>query len=154
MLFCGVVDNAPKWRACLPSWVPDWTQWTHSDMDDRDIALVRSYSTRAMWNRPLLDATNGTKLGSPIRNDLHDTKPAARILFGRLPTPDGARESRVSWSIKNRSRIRVQAKVVGIVRSVGSVDSVSLLWQLISALFNFYGWQRPWVACRTGNPKP
>ena len=107
-----------------------------------------------MWNRPLLDATNGTKLGSPIRNDLHDTKPAARILFGRLPTPDGARESRVSWSIKNRSRIRVQAKVVGIVRSVGSVDSVSLLWQLISALFNFYGWQRPWFACRTRNPKP
>ena len=62
MLFRGVIDNAPKWRASLPSWVPDWTQWTHSDMDDRDIALIRSYSTRVMWNRPLLDATNGTKL--------------------------------------------------------------------------------------------
>lgn len=133
MLFRGVVDNAPKWRASLPSWVPDWTQWTHSDMDDRDIALIRSYSTRAMWNRPLLDATNGTKLGSPIRNDLHDTKPVARILYGRLPTPDGARESRVSWSIKNRPKIRVQAKVIGVVRSVGSVDSVGL---------------------RTGNPMP
>jgi hypothetical protein len=154
MLFHGVVDNAPKWRASLPSWVPDWTQWTHSDMDDRDIALIRSYSTRALWGRPLWSATNSTKLGSPIRNDLHDTCLAASILYRRLPTADGARESQIPRSINGCPRIRVRAKVVGVVRSVGSVDSVGLLWQLISALFYFYGWQRHWVANRTGSSKP
>jgi hypothetical protein len=157
ILFRGVVDNAPKWRACLPSWAPDWTQWTHGDMDDRDIALIRSYSTRAsraLWGRPLWSATNCTKPGSPIRNDLHDTCLAASILYRRLPTADGARESRVLRAIDDRPRIRVRAKIVGVVMSIGSTDSVSLLWQLISTLFNFYRWQRHWVAHRTGSPKP
>jgi hypothetical protein len=213
-LFRGVI-YAPKWRASLPSWVPDWTQWTHSDIDDRDIAFIRSYSTRALWDRPLWNATNSTKPGSPIYNNLHgSTTPVDRVLadaridkskvqgvvlvlgstripiirpliadyfsgkeanesinpdeasaygaavqagivpgdtssvlYRRLLTADGGRESQVSQPIRGHPRIRVHAKVVGVVSSVGSVDSPrGLLWQLISAFFNFYGFQSQWIA--------
>jgi hypothetical protein len=217
-LLHGFVENAPKTRASLPSWLPDWTQWTHGDIDDRDIAFIRSYSTRAFSDRPLWNGTSSTKLDSPICNHLHSmTTPADRvlanaraekskarevifaqgfshvnireamtdylsskdpqksidpeeviayvaaaqtaILFGdtpsilywRLPAVDGGRESQVSQRIRCPPRIRVEAKVVGVVRSVGSVDSTDLLWQLITTIFNFYYYESQWIAYRNGS---
>jgi hypothetical protein len=193
MLFREVVDSTPKWRAGLPSWIPDWTQWTHSDIDDRDIAFIRSYSTSALWDRPLWSATNDSKLDLPICNNSDDiTTPVDRvladaevdkskapkvvfvggidiyrllqvailcgetpsILYWRLPAADHGRESQISQPNQGRPKMLVRAKVVGVVNSVGSVDSAALLWQLISAVFNFYGAQRAWIACNSGSERP
>jgi hypothetical protein len=39
LLFGGADDNTPKWRTNLPIWALDWAQLTHSNRNDRDIAL-------------------------------------------------------------------------------------------------------------------
>jgi hypothetical protein len=123
----GKLDNIPPWRHLLPSWLPDWSQWTHGDMNDRDIAFIRVFSARAMWKNNLTSDPN--ELG-----DVRKTKD----VFQR---PTNTANSVTVWRVENKAILRVHGRIVGRVRSVGTVDSTGLMWQSISTMFNFYFWQ-------------
>lgn len=131
-----IKDVTPQWRRSLSSFVPDWTQWTPGDMDESDVALVRSYSTRQLWNMGP-DPTYGVE--KRPRTTLSDPQHKPRLVWTR----------RVSTRILNEPRqlrLQVQAKVVGIVRSKGTVDSFVMLWDIIASTLNFYEYRRQWRA--------
>ncbi|KAF2122017.1 heterokaryon incompatibility protein-domain-containing protein [Lophiotrema nucula] len=132
-------EPAPLWRANFPSWVPDWCQSVYSDAEDRDIALIYAHTIN-MGRR---------------ENDRAPTIARPRTRLKNLRSPPTflklrQRQSRVADGngpdIQQGLILQVQGKIIGVVKSVGSVDSFALLWQSFGTFCGFYNWRRHWRA--------
>jgi hypothetical protein len=120
----GAVGSAPAWRKQLPSWVPDLTQWIPSRKSGGDdIVFIQSYASVSLWAR----------LRGRDRRSATPQTPKT-LANAKLP---------IHISGDGRSILQVRAKVVGLVRSTGSVDSLDLFWQWIAMVLNFYLLKRP-----------
>ncbi|KAK0649138.1 hypothetical protein B0T16DRAFT_456578 [Cercophora newfieldiana] len=134
----GAIDNAPSWRKGLPSWAPDFTQWTPSRMNSGDISFIRSYTTGSLWARFL------SEYWWPSTHQNTLTAPASGCGAGApRATPRGAAMLRIALSKENRQILQVRGRVVGMARSMGSIDSFDLFQQWMSMVLNIYLLKRP-----------
>jgi hypothetical protein len=205
------LDRVPRWRTDIPSWIPDWTQWTSSDPDPaRDIKLVSSYSPIRLFSvtgpsangikipdqvrrsRPKVDAVVHTrdrcspgtrrsleetlkvlkvaklqegiaykpcnlvsKSSIAAHGSLHQHLAATSIYLARLCdfSHHGAlRDDKLGYYNSlfhiNQGHLEVEAKLLGVVTEVGTVNSLNLLWQGHSA--SYYAFKRQWRMKRQG----
>lgn len=133
----GGRDAAPAWRGKSPSWVPDWTQIMYSDAEERDIALIHAHTTRMRGT----SAANRPAVARPRTRIKNCAEPPAFFKLRQCEAP--ASEQGVTSNTQGLV-LRMQGKVVGVVRSVGSVDSFALFWQAFGTVGGFYAWRKHW----------
>jgi Heterokaryon incompatibility protein (HET) len=114
-----------EWRTTLPSWVPDWTQWTTRSPDPiRDIQFLHSYSSVFVQvSDPVMPAP-AQKLTFTPEDAVCGICSVARGSEAECLGPTTHYE--VSGSVLN-----VEAKILGPVTELGSVDSIAVLWQVL-----------------------
>ncbi|KAH7075155.1 hypothetical protein FB567DRAFT_610726 [Paraphoma chrysanthemicola] len=135
----GSRGPAPPWRVRLPTWIPDWTQISHTDADDRDIGLIRTHTTG--MSKTSHGAAPSKARPQTRPKNIHKLPMMRRFIQRPQATTDKTHvNARLGCSLE------IEGKVIGIVRSVGSVDSFALLWQSVGTSFGFYTWRRSWRA--------
>jgi hypothetical protein len=114
-----------EWRTTLPSWAPDWTQWTTRSPDPmRDIQFHHSYSSVSVQVSDLPMYAPAQKLNFTSENSVGRVHSAAR----------GSNSDRLGPTTQyviSGSVLNVEAKIFGPVTDLGSVDSIAVLWQVL-----------------------
>lgn len=114
-----------EWRTTLPSWTPDWTQWTTRSLDPmRDIQFHHSYYPVSVQVSDLLMFIPAQKLDFTSENSVDKVHSAIRGSEPDRPGPT------IHYEISG-SVLSVEAKIFEPVADLGSVDSVAVLWQVL-----------------------
>jgi hypothetical protein len=129
-----VLSGPHKWRASLPSFVPDWTHNTHGNADDQEIYISQLVLNRVSSDHFSLDLPRTRTLFrhfDPCDTTLH-------------PHQFYARKTIAKGFVGDRSTLAVRARILGRITSVGTVGSHKLFRQTIMSSFLCAGWRRNW----------
>ncbi|KAI9148168.1 Heterokaryon incompatibility protein [Paramyrothecium foliicola] len=114
---------ATEWRAALPTWVPDWTQWTSRSLDPaRDIRFLHSYSS------VFVQVSEPTVHLIPQRPEFSAGNTACALCTG-LECPGATAHYKISGST-----LTVDVRILGSVTDLGSVDSMAVIWQVLAPM--------------------
>jgi hypothetical protein len=110
-----------EWRNTLPSWVPDWTQWTRRNLDPiRDIRFLHSYSSVFVQISNSIAPTPTPTLLPSCGDSSCATCSSDTICRGIA----------AHYTISG-STLTLEAKFLGSITNVGSVDSMAVIWQVL-----------------------
>lgn len=136
-----------KWQTKLPSWVPDWTQLPSANLDAaNDIKLVDSYASTSRRRRHPNTSDESPGLDVVLLNAFGDWKFGINFpSFASESEPDMA-PSHWDSSVapvqshdcmparRKASLLEMEVRFVGEATAIGSVDSILLIFQSLSAI--------------------